>query len=493
MHPDRDFDPEQPPPWNAEALAADLALDVVLQAMAGDEALLLKVSRAALLSATRNGVEVIRYRQEVLQDALNNGAVVEQMYALVHETFEKRRNYWWGITSRYPSSILYTATSLVEMLVGMLEQLRTVAEQHGALFRSRGFTSLFDTLRVELDREYLAHVRQHLGDLQFRHGMMVSAGLGDINQVTGHVLREPPRTGPTWLERLIGRHRDAFTFEIDPRDEAGARALGELKDRAINSVANALAQSADHMLGFFTALQTELAFYLACRNLHRQLASRGAPIAFPDCESAGAGARRFRDLRDPSLVLTLADRPVVGNTVDADRRSLVIVTGANQGGKSTFLRSIGLAQLMMQTGLFVTAEAFTAEVCPALFTHFKRAEDATMKSGKLDEELARMSDIADHVQPHALVLFNESFAATNAREGSEIARQIVEALVEANVRVIFVTHLYEFASQFAGDPRGDVLFLRAERGPDGSRAFSLATREPLETSYGEDVYREVFD
>ena len=68
-----------------------------------------------------------------------------------------------------------------------------------------------------------------------------------------------------------------------------------------------------------------------------------------------------------------------------------MITGANQGGKSTFLRSVGVAQLMMQTGMFVAAQAFSADVRDHVFTHFKREEDAAMESGKLDEELARMS------------------------------------------------------------------------------------------------------
>ena len=55
-----------------------------------------------------------------------------------------------------------------------------------------------------------------------------------------------------------------------------------------------------------------------------------------------------------------------------------------------------------------------------------------MKSGKLDEELSRMSAIVDHITSHPMILFNESFAATNEREGSEIARQIVSALLEQN-------------------------------------------------------------
>lgn len=170
-----------------------------------------------------------------------------------------------------------------------------------------------------------------------------------------------------------------------------------------------------------------------------------------------------------------------------------MITGANQGGKSTFLRSIGLAQLMMQCGMFVGAGSFRSSVCDSLFTHYKREEDIAMKSGKLDEELSRMSDIVDHVTPGSLILFNESFAATNEREGSEIGRQIVAALVERRIRVVFVTHLYELARGFYGENRGTMLFLRAERGADGTRSFKLIEGEPLRTSFGEDLYHRIFD
>ena len=71
-----------------------------------------------------------------------------------------------------------------------------------------------------------------------------------------------------------------------------------------------------------------------------------------------------------------------------------------------------------------------------------------MISGRLDEELSRMSAIADQISPHCLILFNESFAATNEREGSEIGRQVVRALLEAGIRVFFVTHQFDFADSF---------------------------------------------
>jgi DNA mismatch repair ATPase MutS len=198
-----------------------------------------------------------------------------------------------------------------------------------------------------------------------------------------------------------------------------------------------------------------------------------------------------RGLYDVCLSLIIRER-VVGNDVAGDGKALVMITGANRGGKSTLLRGLGLAQLMMQCGMFVAAESFRADVRGGMFTHFKREEDASLRSGKLDEELGRMSTLVDLVTPNSLVILNESFASTNEREGSEIARQIVRALLESGVKVFYVTHLYDLAHGFHGEQRADMLFLRAERESDGHRTFRLIEGEPLPTSFGEDVYRRIF-
>jgi DNA mismatch repair ATPase MutS len=147
---------------------------------------------------------------------------------------------------------------------------------------------------------------------------------------------------------------------------------------------------------------------------------------------------------------------------------------------------------MMQCGLFVPAESFCANICESLFTHYKRKEDTSMKSGKLDEELSRMSDIVDNITPNSLVLFNESFAATNEREGSEIARQITCALLDRRIKVFFVTHQYQFAHGFHDNRMENAIFLRAERKADGGRTYKVVKGEPLQTSYGKDLYHKVF-
>lgn len=329
-----------------------------------------------------------------------------------------------------------------------------------------------------------------MSELKFRDGVLISAHLGKGNQGADYVLRKSLEAKPGWLQRTFAP-KSPYTYTLHPRDEAGARALSELRDQGLNLVANALAQSADHILSFFQMLRTELAFYVGCLNLHRRFVQKRQPVCLP--EPVAPPQRRYVacGLYDACLALSGSGK-VVGNDLNASHKDLVIVTGANQGGKSTFLRSAGLAQLMMQAGMFVAARSFASEIRDGVFTHYKREEDATMKSGKLDEELSRMNEIAGNIRRNSLLLFNESFAATNEREGSEIATQIVTALVESGIKVLFVTHLYEFAHGLYEQELDNATFLRAERQTGGARTFRLIEGEPLQTSYGKDLYDRIF-
>jgi DNA mismatch repair ATPase MutS len=320
-------------------------------------------------------------------------------------------------------------------------------------------------------------------------GVLLSSQLGLGNKGRRLILHQPPRR--SWWEKLTGNHNGGYGFELDPRDQAGCQALNELAGRALNDVANTVTQSADHVKGFFERLRTELGFYLGCVNLHIRLTTSGVPICFPTATPIVPAEFRCRDLRDVGLCLTTRNT-VTGNDIDADGKSLIVVTGANEGGKSTFLRSVGTAQTMMQAGMFVTAESFQANVAQGIFTHFKREEDATMTRGKLDEELARMSDIADYIGLKSLLLCNESFASTNEREGSQIARGVIDAFTEAGIKVVYVTHLYDLAHSLHNRHDRNHLFLRAERRDDGVRTFRLMPAEPEPTSYGADSFRRIF-
>jgi hypothetical protein len=494
MYPDRDFDLDRDLPPNEADLSSDLELGALLQAMASGDKFLFNVARHGLHSGLASPAEIV-YRQHVLADCMARPGVVRDLYDVAVAAITGERHLFGWTIRDSPESILYRARQLMELYLDMFRRLRGIADAHAASFGSEGFTRFFAMLSRELADEYLAEIDAQLGELAFRRGTLISARLGPGAKGNGYVLRRHPEQG--WRDRIPGLNKPGYTFYVPERDEAGLRALSDLTSRGLNSTSSALAQSADHIRSFFEMLRAELGFYLSCLNLRDRLTAKGAPVCFPDPDSpvpAGAGHARLsaRGLYDASLALSLDDGQAVGNDLDADGSQLIMITGANQGGKSTFLRSAGQAFLMMQAGMFVPASSFAASVSTGVFTHFKREEDVTMEMGKLDEELDRMSVIAGQITSGCLLLCNESFASTNEREGSEIARQVIRALTEAGIRIIFVTHLYDLAERCFAQHDPATLFLRAERQPDGRRTFRLPVGEPLPTSYGQDLYQQVF-
>ena len=488
---DQDFDFGTHLPPGHEDLIRDLELTTLLPAMAAGDKFLFEVSTKVLL-ASLHDPEAIRYRQRVLADCLAQPEIIREMYAVAVGALEDKRHLWGGYGGSYQSasSNLSGAVRHLEAYVARLRQLRQIVDDHAGKFRSDGMQTLFATLQSELDDEYFDEISHHLRQLQFRSGVLMSAELDRDNSGTGLVLRDPGDARRRWKERLGIGPRSSYSFTLPPRDEAGSQILEDLTSRGINLVANAAAQSADHIGSHFTMLRAELGFYVSCLNLADRLAAKRVPVTFPEPTQPSTLTFSGTDLRDACLELQSQD-PVVGNDVQADGRSLVIITGANSGGKSTFLRSVGLAHLMMQCGLFVTARSFRANVIRGIFTHFIREEDPGMTSGRLDDELRRMSAIASQLRSHCLVLFNESFAGTNEREGAEIGYQVVHALLDAEIKMFFVTHRFAFAERFHRQFARSTLFLRAERQPDGHRNYKLAVKDPLPTSYGEDLYYQL--
>ena len=511
MFKDADYNLQQKLPWNEQPLIQDLELNTVLNAMAQGDKFLLDVAKSSVLSGLNNDVDTMLYRQDILKDCLKNSAVIREIYKISIESIGMERKNYWGIIYKHPSNILHRSLDVMEMFMARLRELRVIADIHSGKFESGGFKRFFSMLQNELDDEYFICIQNQLKELEFRQGVLVSASLGKGNKGLNYTLRKLKTKKMSWLMLLLDdfilRQRQegqmhwltslfheepgVYTFYINSRDESSIRAFSHLKDEGINSVANSLAQSCEHILGFFRMLQMELGFYIGSLNLLDQLTILGESISFPKPVPDGQYLHSFKGLFDVSLALIMKKK-IVDNDLMADNKNLVIITGANQGGKSTFLRSIGLAQLMMQCGMFVAADMFTANICDSLITHFKREEDITMTSGKLDEELARMDIIVNNLTPNTMLLFNESFAATNEREGSEIARQIVSALLEKKLKVFFVTHQYEFAHGFYAINMENFLFLLAGRQTDTTRSFKLSEGEPLQTSYGEDLYNNIF-
>lgn len=491
MYKDKDFDENSKISFNYEELIKDLNLNVLFEAMSMGDEFLYEISKKALLSNV-NDVDTILYRQNILKDCINNSLVIRNLYDIANEAITNKKKYYFGFFTRYPAAILDSSIDILNMFVDMLKKIKSISDEHSNKFSSEGFINFFKMIDREFDNEYFKKVENCLKELRLRDGVLIRMELGAGNKGINPMLCKIQNDKGSFFEKIFTNKKPSYSFYIDDRDESGARILSEIRDKGINEVANTIAKSAEHILNFFIMLKTELSFYISCLNLYNRLLELGIKTTFPIPLNADIRKHSFKGLYDICLSLE-KNSSVVGNDLDSENKELYIITGANQGGKSTYLRSIGLSQIMMQCGMFVGAEYYCANICEGIFTHYKREEDVSMRSGKLDEELRRMSSIIDNIKPNSIIFFNESFSATNEREGSLIAKDIVLSLVEKKIKVFFVTHFFEFAHGLYEKNFENAVFLRAQRQKDGSRTFKIEEGEPLKTSFGEDIYKRIFE
>jgi len=215
MFRDKDFNLEDPLPFGADTLVSDLELETLLAVMAQGDKVIYKVAKKALLGSL-SSINEIRYRQSILADCIINPAAVRAIYAISIETLEQQRERFWWLSSKYISSIFSSSVGLLQMFMDMLAKLRKVADHNINEFESEGFIALLSMLQRELDDNYLRLANEHLNELQFNEGILISAQLGNYNQGIDYVLRRRQK------KQFWRKWRFAPSFTIAPRDDQGS-------------------------------------------------------------------------------------------------------------------------------------------------------------------------------------------------------------------------------------------------------------------------------
>jgi hypothetical protein len=274
MFPDRDFDPEAQESGFPDDTARDLELDRLWGAMGGGDAFLRGIARAAVLAPTRDP-DTIVYRQRALSDCRRNPEQTRQLYQIAVDAVELRRGIFGMPVHNHPGIELSHAVRHLNELVGQLDRLREFRRVLDREFASPAFRGLSATISRELDDPYMADLRFILRELAFPGGMLMSAGVGDGGQVAGQVLRRARRENRRWYDRTP-LARPMFSFVLPERDESGANALAELRDRSVSDVAGAASQAVEHVRSFFTSRATSppLSRGSAARCASRTLAPR---------------------------------------------------------------------------------------------------------------------------------------------------------------------------------------------------------------------------
>lgn len=531
LYPDREWTDTEAY-YDSESIVRDLGLSILFQVASrsqepkkgtvqhADEAdrylgeILKKVMMIPLSTE-----EEIYYRQEILRDCMKHKEFIGSLYEIARdmtfrwEALGKRQLDKPG--SRDKSANLLSRIEILHLFVNTLSRIKTLCRRYGeGKLVSRGLTSFCRRLEEDFGEEREEQVRGILSDLIFycdgreeyslagsgNKKEYVSRMVLDCSVAEGMKLGVISLEEVSTVERKLRRRKGDMTlrekmmtsFSKEPtlilKDVDLLEDLKQLNEQITAYIMDSFRPMMDEMKDFFEELCVQTAFYQACSNLFTRCEHSRIHLCFP--EVGGREQLHFHGLMEFCMAVYRGRIPI-GNDCDADGKRLLVVTGANQGGKSTFLRSIGIAQVMMQCGMPVCAKEFASGIFPCFFTHFTRREDSGMNSGRLDEELGRIDGIIRHLGEGSMVLLNESFATTTEEEGSAIADDVIRAMLEAGVRVLTVTHLLAFAGKMYERQLPEAAFLTAQRKEDGTRTFKMIPGKPELTSFGLDLYDEL--
>ncbi len=385
-------------------------------------------------------------------------------------------------------------------LRGRLEHLYTTLCRFRGLLEGATSTGNWDANRRQLD--ILQLVKEIIdcmatGFAPARSGLAALADFGRRVQASepyrslADLLRYDERLATLKLEVRVGadgrirgfevlaiQENDANPFVMSPwrrwfgKIELFARGFkfsdGEVMARLIDAVFEGLQEELVPMV----QLLGDCELYLGALGFRDRALEAGLAVSLPELV-APEEPRALLGLFNP-LLLAHGVKPVPCDLTTDRHATTVLVTGPNSGGKTRLLQSLGLAQLLAQSGLFVPARSAAVALAPGLVVSLIEETKADQAEGRLGTELLRIRQLFEKLPPGAMVILDELCSGTNPSEGEEIFELVVRMLTRLAPQAFITTHFLAFAARLERDHSiEDLRFVQVELGHEQRATYQF--------------------
>jgi len=529
-------------PTGTRPLQADTALDPQCVRDLGLESTLAALTASGLGRITSREVclkictdpAVIAYRQDMLEDLWCNPDFTTRLEDLLptlsaldtyRAAIDRRRSTLQDVTWRLGE---------LEQFVSCVTGLSDVFTQVGEHVQAAGWRTLRDLIAQTTQDAVYQHLQRELPDMlraiRTKVSVTIGVNLDSRLRPVGATLisvNEQKFTSSSFLDRLLGRYGEGFNKGLGPlhtvpkldqkRDPLSRQGSGEEVnpllvplfrdvDRVLDTVCRPIARALRHYVTLqsspLAALGGDMAYYLAAVRLMRRLRDRGLPLCRPDIAPMTERVCELQEGYNLNLALHMLEHAnvndlLVKNDVHmGENGRICILTGPNQGGKTTYTQMVGLCQILAQAGLWVPATRARISPVDNVYTHYPVEEKLEKATGRFGDEAQRLSRIFAQATGQSLILLNESLASTSPGESVYIAQDIVRILRRMGTRAIFATHLHELAAAVAelnANTTGDSLIVslvasrRAEGGDGTTQSYKIVPGRPLGRSYAREI------
>lgn len=515
----------------------DLGIDRITAAFTRDKDHQKEIHRI-LCSLIQNS-DVIRYRQDIIEDLLLHPALVERL------------EYLFPVIDslvRYAYRNEQDADSLQEVIwrMGELQSVLDCIQGLGDIFttiegklHSQGLRILQEQVRTLQDNPTYQHLVKELPELltklracvSITIGVNLDASLRPIQAVLLSV-QDEPFTDQSLLNKLFGLRGDqegiAPLHSVPQRTIPGPYAIPIVSDlgwavepmmvplfadlarilkKTTAPIAKRLQQYTEVQGRMFINLRRDLMFYIGAVRFIQTLKNQDLQVCRPEIAPIPNRLCDVKDSYNANLALHSMNQgnnrtaPITTNDIHIgpDGR-ILILTGPNQGGKTTYMQGVGLVQVLAQAGCHVPGTQALISPVDQIFTHFPIEEQPEADTGRFGEEASRLGKIFEQVTRHSLVLLNESLSSTSFGESLYLAQDVVSILRRLGTRAIYSTHIHELAQragELNGSISGDSKIISVVSSPvnadpqvsaaEVKRTYKVEVRPPLGQSYAREI------
>ncbi len=446
--------------------------------------------------------EDLIYRREVLTELSANPHLVESIenvcktLSQIHQLLEMPASDEFYAENIREFSVLPLAHSTMSRLSEELNGLIAAGT-----VKSRGLIKLADVVgekvRTTFTKDFDKHWKELAGGIDQMGSVRIRFTLDGDMRIQGAALTQVDS------QRFVKNSLFSGTMKENRQKEKpwNLEPLKDMKTPAEELLQVQLSNNQKEFLQVLTKitrdlddLYQDLSFYLGALLYLRQMKKTGTPVCWPQIRPKEEKAFTAVQMYNP--VLTVFKKGgTVPNDIDFKKDGeILILTGINQGGKTTFLRTVGVLQAIFQLGWPVSAQSASLSPVDRIVTVFSHEENTNLEHGKLGQELETLRAGLDLATPYSLLLFNEPITGTSPMENLFLSREVLSACKLQGYKGVWVTHIYDLASgademnkELSGSCISSIIAI-AEKGADGIQAsYRIQRGAPQFTSYAKEV------
>ena len=471
--------------------------------------------------------EVITYRQDILDDFLRVPQLENVLYENVHQLYVNERvniqklglaDSFFALNQRFESLRTYIKciTSCNEFCQKYKDKFKSkalieMADYFAEIYNSENFATV--KKETDLCLEVLSKgVRSVTVGINFDDMMRPVEAM--LLSVSNDLLKKKGRFD--WLFKAAGPDSKRAISPahclynenggVNEMEAALFRELKEVNSEYVQHIDTAAKAYYKRNSEDILAFESQMSFYIGAKKLAEAVKSRGLNMCRPQILPIEDRKLEATEIFDVSFYTKMVANDPMANlagkiicndcTMDDDGRFFTL-TGANNGGKTTYTRAVGIVQVLAQAGIFVPAKSCAISPVDFIYTHFPKEEEVGLNTSRFTQECKQFKTTIDTATKYSMLLLNESIQSTTPSECVYIATELTKIFRVVGVRGVYATHLLDLArgldkinAEVKGDTKLVSLVTTVDTNNNNERTYHVIRAVPQDMSFARTIYEK---